>query len=127
PPGGSSFTGHALYEYRIETTGAVTGIKLLYAAVQPETRKPGFVAEMTGCLEKWKYRPATVDGVPAGAVMKVAFHRFPPAPAGGDEVMLPGGRVVSASLLKQVRRDAGLHRIAAEGTGLQRGEGQRVA
>jgi len=101
--GTPGFTGHALFEYRIETTGAVQGIKLLYAEVQPETRKPGFLAEVTGCLEKWKFRPATVDGVPAAAVMKVAFHRLPPAPAGGDEVMLPGGKIVPASLLKQVR------------------------
>jgi len=35
--------------------------------------------------------------------MKVAFHRLPPAQADEDRVMLPGGRVVPAALLKQVR------------------------
>lgn len=103
PAAGPGFTGHALFEYRIETTGAVQGVKLLYADVQPETRKSGFVGEVKSCLEKWKFRPATVDGVPAATSMKVAFHHLPPAPAGDEQVMLPGGRIVPGSLLKQVR------------------------
>jgi uncharacterized protein DUF1570 len=102
-PGASPFTGHALFEYRIETTGAVQGIKLLYSDVQPADRKPGFVAEATTCLEKWKFKPATVDGIPAATVMKVAFHRLPPGPKDEEKVMLPGGRIVPKSLLAQVR------------------------
>jgi hypothetical protein len=102
-PGDAAFTGHALFSYRIETTGAVQGIKLLYADVQPIDRKPGYVAEVTSCLEKWKFRPATVDGTPAATVMNVAFHRFPPARGDEEKVTLPGGRVVPVSLMKQVR------------------------
>lgn len=102
-PGDVQFTGHALFNYRIETTGAVQGIKLLYADVQPADRKPGYLAEITTCLEKWKFRPATVDGAPAATVMYAAFHRFPPARGDEDQLTLPGGRVVPVSLMKQVR------------------------
>ena len=102
-PGTVTFTGHALFEYRIEPSGAVQGIKLLYADVQPPDRKPGFLSEVQGCLAKWKFRPATADGVPTATVMKVAFHRLPPAVNDGTQVMLPGGRVVPAALVKQVR------------------------
>lgn len=101
--GDAAFTGHALFSYRIETTGAVQGIKLLYADVQPVDRKPGYLAEVTSCLEKWRFRPATVDGTPAATVMYVAFHRFPPARGDEEKVALPGGRVVPVSLMKQVR------------------------
>ena len=103
PAAGPAFTGHALFEYRIETTGAVQGVNLLYADVLPETRKSGYLAEVRSCLEKWKFRAATVDGAPAATTMKVAFHRLPPAPAGDEQFMLPGGRVVPGVLLKQVR------------------------
>jgi len=102
-PGAVGFTGHALYEYRIEASGAVQGIKLLYADVQPPDRKTGYLAEVERCLAKWKFRPATADGVPTAAVMKVAFHRLPAAAHGDAQVMLPGGRVVPASIVKQVR------------------------
>src|SRR5262245_8689137 len=61
PAGSAGLTGHALFEYRIEATGTVQGVKLLYADVQPEARKQGYVAEVKSCLEKWKFRPATVD------------------------------------------------------------------
>ena len=101
--GDAAFTGHALFSYRIETTGAVQGIKLRYADVQPVDRKAGYLAEVTSCLEKWRFRPATVDGTPAATVMHVAFHRFPPARGDEEKVALPGGRVVSVGLMKQVR------------------------
>jgi len=105
-PGDAAFTGHALFSYRIETTGAVQGIKLLYADVQPVDRKPAYLAEVTSCLERWRFRPATVDGTPAATVMNVAFHRFPPARGheeDAEKVVLPGGRVVPVALMKQVR------------------------
>ncbi|HET8946560.1 MAG TPA: DUF1570 domain-containing protein [Candidatus Polarisedimenticolia bacterium] len=102
-PGDTEFTGHALFSYRIEADGAVREIKLLYADVQPGARQSSYLAEVTRCLEQWRYRPATVDGTPAPATMNVAFHRFPPARGGEEQVALPGGRVVPVSLLKQVR------------------------
>ena len=102
-PGDAAFTGHALFSYRIETTGAVQGITLRYADVQPVDRKAGYLAEVTSCLEKWRFRPATVDGTPAATVMNVAFHRFPPARGDEEKVVLPGGRVVPVSLMRQVR------------------------
>src|SRR6185369_8279278 len=54
-PGNADMTGHALFSYRIEATGAVTGIKLLYAEVQPVDRKAAYLTGVTSCLEKWKY------------------------------------------------------------------------
>ena len=102
-PGDAGFTGHALFSYRIETTGAVQGIKLLYADVQPADRKPRYLAEMTSCLEKWRYRPATVRGTPVAANMNVAFHRFPPASGGEEKVAGRGGGAVPDSFMKQIR------------------------
>ncbi|HYV86785.1 MAG TPA: hypothetical protein VFB49_12805 [Patescibacteria group bacterium] len=96
-------TAHALYEYQITQTGAIQGIKLLYADVQPPDRRTAFLAQTQACLGGWRFRPATVDGTPAATLMKAAFHRLPPAPRNGPEVLLPGGHVVSLTLLDQIR------------------------
>jgi hypothetical protein len=102
-PGDAALTGHALFSYRIETTGQVGAIQLLYADVQPADRKAGYLAGVTRCLEKWKYRPATVNGIPASVIMNVAFHHFPPATGDVEKVSMPDGKSVAVSLLKQVR------------------------
>ncbi|HKQ96357.1 MAG TPA: hypothetical protein VJV75_00635, partial [Candidatus Polarisedimenticolia bacterium] len=102
-PATASYTAHALFDYRIEASGAVQGIKLLYADAQPADRKAAFVDEVQACLARWKFKPATVDGVPAATRMKVAFHRLPPVAAGDPMVLLPGGKTVSATLIAQVR------------------------
>ena len=96
-------TAHALYEYQITQSGTVLGIKLLYADVKPAERRTALLAQFQACLAGWRFRPATVDGAPAAALMKASFHRLPPAPAAGPEVRLPGGAILSVASLSQIR------------------------
>ncbi|HEV8120714.1 MAG TPA: hypothetical protein VGQ67_06945 [Candidatus Polarisedimenticolia bacterium] len=98
----SAFTGHALFEYVIEASGTVDRINLLYADVLPAERRSAFIAELTSCLQKWAFKPASVGGVPAATLMKVAFHRLP-TDRYADLVALPGGRAVPASLVQEMR------------------------
>jgi hypothetical protein len=103
PGEASSITGHALFEYVVEVPGTVEGINLLYADVRPPERQSAFIADLTECLRRWTFEPATVDGAPAAARMKVAFHRQPPTPAGAAEVLLPNGRTVPMALVDEMR------------------------
>jgi hypothetical protein len=94
-------TAHALYEYQITQSGTVLGIKLLYADVKPPERRAALLAQFQACLAGWRFRPATVDGAPAAALMKASFHRL--QPAAGPEVRLPGGAIISVAALSQIR------------------------
>ena len=87
-------TGHVLFRYQVSSEGAVEAIWELYGSAEPESYREDFIAHLRGCLESWRYTPATLGKIPVPVQMLMAFHYFEPEPHGAPAIDTPEGRSI---------------------------------
>jgi len=98
-------TGHLLYSHMVTQTGRVTGVRAIYARVEPEELKNRLVGALRMCMETWKFKPGTRGGSPADILMMTPFHFFKPAPPNDPQVSIPGGGTIGQSRLDEMREE----------------------
>lgn len=72
-------TGEALVEFVIDQEGSVRDVSVVHATNE------AFGRAAVACVLEWKYKPATVNGVPVAtrARQSFSFELGPPEPAAG--------------------------------------------
>ncbi len=93
---------HFLFRYTADSTGKIRGVESLYAVVDPEEKRPAFIAVAAQCVRDWGFGWMNRNKIDPDDPDFLALHFFKPVPENSPRANLASGRQVPMAWFDEV-------------------------